>query len=463
NPSDPRLIFPTKANELAYSDDIDSHRLYTKLEFHHNGDFKLPPRFYALSDELVYMVAKTGYIVACGEVLAQLMGSHRLKQKSKEHMKGRLFHEWSAGSVILHPEVACQVDTSTFRYLNDTQGKLTEDLTDKEKEHAAVRDGISRDHQDLALLVDSEGPQFIHNWKLSTYQANLYGNFDNNPLSLPLRQLETTKFGWRDIRAGRTPSQYAQTMLRLLKNTGTTSTYDQILKIVYTLDASLARDFGEITEDMSMTDFMSKLDFYFENWRRQVDQKRAFTATATRRPQDQRRGTQPPPPKASTSINHSYSAHPRFRLETKHGPKNPNNWTSYQFQSQTPRAQPRPQPDQRQGQYQPYQQPYQPQRRLPQFAQQQGQQRTIANTPYNSTNFSQPTTPATANQWGRQQRSSRPQRAFHANIGSDLPDSHAFEPQADDASHQDDYAQGYMADYEEDLDAPADGRRTTLR
>jgi len=80
-------------------------------------------------------------------------------------------------------------------------------------------------------------------------------------------------------------------MLRLLKSTGTTNVYDQILKILYNLDASLARDFGEIPEDMSLTDFMSKMDLHFENWKRQVDQKRMFTDNR-RRPQDQRRGSQ---------------------------------------------------------------------------------------------------------------------------------------------------------------------------
>jgi hypothetical protein len=46
-----------------------------------------------------------GYIVACGEDIAAVIQSHRLKEKSDNQLKTKS-HEWMVGSVILHPSLA---------------------------------------------------------------------------------------------------------------------------------------------------------------------------------------------------------------------------------------------------------------------------------------------------------------------------------------------------------------------
>lgn len=63
-------------------------------------------------------------------------------------------------------------------------------------------------------------------------------------------------------------------MLRLLKSTGIRDTTNQIAKIVYNLDAFLARDVGQLAPDLSLEAFILKLDFHFENWKQQADKRR---------------------------------------------------------------------------------------------------------------------------------------------------------------------------------------------
>lgn len=95
-----------------------------------------------------------------------------------------------------------------------------------------------------------------------------------------LRQLDSTTYGWRDVRAGRTPRVYAQTMLRLLKSTGTSNTQDQILKMVDNIDASLARDLGD-PSILGLAEFMEKLDFCYRTWKRQADERNLPAASSS--------------------------------------------------------------------------------------------------------------------------------------------------------------------------------------
>ncbi|CAG8239687.1 unnamed protein product [Penicillium salamii] len=88
-----------------------------------------------------------------------------------------------------------------------------------------------------------------------------------------LRQLESTHYTWKDIRAGTTPRDYAQKMLRLLKSTGTSDKNDQIARIVYNIEATLARDIGELSDEVTLEGFMLKLDFHYETWKRQADER----------------------------------------------------------------------------------------------------------------------------------------------------------------------------------------------
>lgn len=78
-----------------------------------------------------------------------------------------------------------------------------------------------------------------------------------------LARLDQCRYDWTAVRAGRSARSHAQTMLTLLKSTGTADTKDQICKIMMSIDASLARDRSEPVERME--GFMKKLDFCYEN------------------------------------------------------------------------------------------------------------------------------------------------------------------------------------------------------
>ena len=138
---------------------------------------------------------------------------------------------------------------------------------------------LSRDAKELLQLQPLEEGRF----------KRLAARFKTSRIEA-LRQLESTRYTWREVRAGHTPQEYAQTMLRLLKATGTTNAYDQILKIVFNIDATLARDIGEITEDATLDQFMTKLDFHYENWKRQAEERRSLDAKReTWNPRNQQR------------------------------------------------------------------------------------------------------------------------------------------------------------------------------
>jgi len=82
-----------------------------------------------------------------------------------------------------------------------------------------------------------------------------------------LLELDTHVYTWNDVRTGRTPREYAQGMLRLLKSTGYTATLDQLLRIRQNIDPSLRRDIDEPTETTTLAKFMESLDARYQDWK----------------------------------------------------------------------------------------------------------------------------------------------------------------------------------------------------
>ncbi|KAJ5675374.1 hypothetical protein N7462_008271 [Penicillium macrosclerotiorum] len=109
-----------------------------------------------------------------------------------------------------------------------------------------------------------------------------------------LREMEKEKYGWKDVRAGRTPREYSQNMLRLLKSTGYNDVFDQLLKIRDNIEASLRRDITRPTRDTTIAEFMDAIDEHYLDWQSQVSEREQATRersqaekpTARPRPQD---------------------------------------------------------------------------------------------------------------------------------------------------------------------------------
>lgn len=145
------------------------------------GEFVPPPRYVALSDELVYYVVGTP--INWNDVAAEVI---RLAKEKKE-AQGR----------CLSPRSTC--------------------LRKKD-----MRTGLST----------SMG-----------FKHRLFERFKSNRADA-LRQLEQIMYTWNDVRSGGTMRKFAQTMLPLLNSTDTQSATSQILQIQDNVAASLARDHG---------------------------------------------------------------------------------------------------------------------------------------------------------------------------------------------------------------------------
>ncbi|KAJ5675356.1 hypothetical protein N7462_008253 [Penicillium macrosclerotiorum] len=117
-----------------------------------------------------------------------------------------------------------------------------------------------------------------------------------------LAALEKEKYDWRDVRSGRTPRDYAQNMLRLLKDTGYSDPFDQLLKIRENIEPSLRRDLQVPTKDTTIAEFMSAIDTHYRDWKAQAARReRISTERSHERPAARFQRTQ-----ATQSRSNSY-------------------------------------------------------------------------------------------------------------------------------------------------------------
>ncbi|OOQ90684.1 hypothetical protein PEBR_03227 [Penicillium brasilianum] len=86
-----------------------------------------------------------------------------------------------------------------------------------------------------------------------------------------------------DVRAGRTPREYAQGMLRLLKATGCVDVYDQLLRIRQNIEPTLRRDIAEPSEDTGLATFMEGLDKHYQDWKDMASKRQSQLADRSRK------------------------------------------------------------------------------------------------------------------------------------------------------------------------------------
>jgi len=204
----------TKERE-AYAKSHRQHPLYTSVDFTSQGKFKAPPRYTALSDELVFMVTKTvsqhergqkwpadftrggdirvarapkdpapridvhglptapvykGYYVLLGERAAEATGCWKVASKNNKQLRrGTNRSDWTVGSVVLAADFATMPRTICYQ-AHDFDGSIIA-LRALKSTSKNVRDVVARDHNHNCLFVTSDGPRWPFIWQITGYDV----------------------------------------------------------------------------------------------------------------------------------------------------------------------------------------------------------------------------------------------------------------------------------------------------
>ncbi|OQD78609.1 hypothetical protein PENDEC_c001G06145 [Penicillium decumbens] len=205
--------FATEKDREAFMNQFRRHPFYDKVEFRNDGSFKPPPKYTALSDELVFMVAKTvslhdrgrkwptdftrggdirlqrtpkdlapridvhglptapifkGYYVLLGQAAVAATGGWKLASKTNKRLRrGSNQSDWTVGSVVLAADFATLPRSITYR-VHDLAGSII-DLTALRQGSIYTRDTVATPDSHHCMLVTKDGLE----WPL-LYQVNGY-------------------------------------------------------------------------------------------------------------------------------------------------------------------------------------------------------------------------------------------------------------------------------------------------